>query len=804
MSFIRFTALISSIFATSLDAQSVTQVTPADYITSKEWSASWVAPQGPHAREYGVHHFRKSFELATKPIRFLVHISADNRYRLFVNGTPVHIGPARGDIAHWRFDSLDIAPFLVPGSNVIAATVWNFGTAGPVAQETDQTAFILQGDDDVSSIANTDASWRVFTNPAYTPITDFGAKLQTYIVVGPGDNVAGPQYPWGWETPSFDDHSWTAAQMLRPGKPRGIGTDGKWLLVPRQIPLMESKPIRLKSVRRSEGLTVPDGFVQGKSPLEVPPHTTVTILLDQAEITTAYPELLVSGGQGSTIKLTYAESLYTGPAALDVIKANRDEISGKYLRGFEDQFQPDGGDHRLFRPLRWRTWRYLQLEITTRENALTVHDLTGEFSAYPFTENAKFSSSDSDLSDIWEIAWRTIRTGTHEIFTDSPYYEQLSYVGDTRIEALISLYVSGDDRPMRKAIEAFGERRNANGLTTSRWPDSRHQIIPPYSLVWISMVHDYWQLRDDPEFVSDQLPAVREVLRYFSEHSDHITGSFTAYQWWNFVDWIPAWGKDAVTGLGGVPPRDAAGTSAILDLQHVYTLQHAAELFTAFGLDHDATVCRDRARKIRANIIASCWDNTRQLLADTPEKKTFSQHANTYLILTAGDKKAELTDLARRVRDEPDLAPATFYFTFYTHKALALAGLADDYTNWLGQWRNLLDLGLTTVPETPEPDSRSDSHGWGAHPMLGMLETICGITPLEPGFKSVRIAPRLGPLKFVRGTVPHPLGLIEVDLKRAGESGLTGTVTLPAGLTGQFEWNGQVLPLQAGVRDISF
>src|SRR5690606_38856358 len=215
----------------------------------------------------------------------------DNQYRLFVNGTPVHVGPARGDLRHWRFDTLDLAPDLRAGRNVLAAEVWNYGEHAPVAQQTERTAFILQGDSAAEAVVNTDNAWRAFTNPAYTPISDFGARLRTYIVVGPGDEVDGSRYPWGWSDPAFDDSAWRPAQTLRRGAPRGTSTDGMWTLVPRQIPLMESRPLRFARVRRAEAVEVPAGFIAGTQPVTVPPHTTARILLDQNEHTTAYPEL---------------------------------------------------------------------------------------------------------------------------------------------------------------------------------------------------------------------------------------------------------------------------------------------------------------------------------------------------------------------------------------------------------------------------------------------------------------------------------------------------------------------------------
>jgi alpha-L-rhamnosidase len=94
---------------------------------------------------------------------------------------------------------------------------------------------------------------------------------------------------------------------------------------------------------------------------------------------------------------------------------------------------------------------------------------------------------------------------------DTPYWERLQYV-DTRIQALISYAVAGDDRLARQAIEAFNNSRIADGLTQSRYPSSLVQIIPTLSLLWVGMVHDFWMCRGDPDFVRAQLAGTRAVL----------------------------------------------------------------------------------------------------------------------------------------------------------------------------------------------------------------------------------------------------------------------------------------------------
>ena len=74
---------------------------------------------------------------------------------MFVNGTSVSLGPARSDLDHWRFETIDIAAHLSPGRNVLAAVVWNFRIWSPMAQHSERTAFIVQGDSEREQIVNT-------------------------------------------------------------------------------------------------------------------------------------------------------------------------------------------------------------------------------------------------------------------------------------------------------------------------------------------------------------------------------------------------------------------------------------------------------------------------------------------------------------------------------------------------------------------------------------------------------------------------------------------------------------------------
>jgi hypothetical protein len=555
------------------------------------------------------------------------------------------------------------------------------------------------------------------------------------------------------------------------------------MLVPRSIPLMEEKLERIPRIARASGVRASDDFLQGHSPLTVPANTRATLLLDQTYLTTAYPELVTSGGRAAEIKLTYAEALFKGRE-----KGNRNEIEAKEIIGYEDRFISDGRSHRLFRPLWWRTFRYFQLDIETKSEPLVIEDLRAIYTAYPFALRAKFESEDPALGKIWEVGWRTARLCAHETYMDCPYYEQLQYAGDTRIQALLSLYLTGDDRLVKNAIEQLDESRTPEGLTQSRYPSALPQYIPPFSLLWIGMMHDLWWTRGESQFLRQFLQNSRGVLDWFESRLT-TSGLLGQLQWWNFVDWTEDF-------KSGVPPQEADGRSAILSLQFAAALRDQADLESSFGSSERAEHYRGLAAKIVEGVHKECWDSTRRLVADTPAKQHYSQHANILAVLMDAIPAAEQQGAMKAVLTDPKLTQCSYYFRYYLFRAMKKAGLGDEYLNQLGPWREMLGLGLTTWAEKPEP-TRSDCHAWSAHPNIDLLATVAGIESAAPGFSEVSISPHLGQLKRVSASMPHPQGDISVRYERKGES-LVADIVLPDSLSGWFYWGGKKVRLHGG------
>jgi alpha-L-rhamnosidase len=764
--------------------------------------ASWIAPPGVPSDSFAVFHARRVVELPERPDRFVVHVSADNRYRLYVNGEQVSSGPQHSDVGHWRFETVDLAPRLRPGRNVIAALVWNWGAARPLMQHSHRTGFLLQGDGPrEAALVNTGPGWRLHASTAYTALPVTSAEVGGYYAAAPGESVDGARVPWGWEHLDFRDDGWhvvpddggpavvgTIKLRAVPGD-GGYGEVSGWQLQPRDLPPMDEVPQRLARVRRAAGAPSDGAFLRGTGDLVLPARSRATLLLDQGHTTNAYPVLQTSGGDGSTVTLTYAEALIDAQGH----KGHRDEVDGRTIRGLRDVVRP-AGERRRFQTLFWRSFRYVQLDVETADEPLRIHDLHGVFTAYPLRERGRFASDAAWIDSVWAMSWNGARIGAWETYMDTPYFEQLQYIGDARIQALISLYVAGDDRLMRQALTHFDASRLPEGITTSRYPSALMQLIPPFSLIHVAMVHDFHMHRDDPAFVQRMLPGVRGILDWYRRHTD-ATGMLGPMPYWNYLDWAPAWRR-------GVPPGADDGNSTAITLLYAYALQRAAAMEEDVGIRAAGGAYRARADSVLSATRARAWDPARALFRDRPDSASFSQQANVLAILTGAVPAAERRATMERLLADTALTQATYYFGWYLFEALREAGLAEQYVDRLAPWRGMLALGLTSTPENPEP-TRSDSHAWSAHPNYGLLATVLGVRPAAPGFRTVRIAPAPGPLRRAEGRVPHPAGDIDVVLERIDARRLRATVTLPPGVTGHLEWNGRRVPLRAGRQQVT-
>lgn len=745
----------------------------------------------PGWREPVLLRFRKNFDATNQTLR--IHVSADERFELFLDGQRIARGPDRSDVEHWCYSTYDLR--LAPGPHRLEALAWSIGPYAPVAQLTWRGGFILKAEGNYDPLLTTGkAAWEV-------------ARLDGYEFPSPTLFV-GSQFIAHGCGPQWKEGKYVPAEVIRGSiKPQMVGESAAgWKLFPTRLPDQLDREINAgQAMALGEGILGPNDLVRaeqaqnpdlpkwqavisGHDQVVVPANSERFLLWDLGNYYCAYPLCEVSGGAGAKITWGWAESLYLPGSDA---KGQRNEFVGKTFHGTTDTFLPEGGDHQKFTTLWWRAGRWCLISIKTAAQPLTIHRLVLDENRYPYENESSFDDGDPGLSGVINLAVRGIQMCSHETYMDCPYYEQLMYDGDTRLELLTTMVMTHDDRLVKRAIELFDYSRRNWGFVNERYPAYLPQDSPTFSLIWALMLRDYAYWRNDPEFVKARVVGLRSMLEHFDPYVN-TDGLLENLPGWPFMDWVPGW------QAGDAP--DGTGISSLNNLLYVYALQKSAEVEDSLNEPLLAQRLREKAARTAAAVRAKFWDENRGLMADNLAHDQFSEHAQCLALLSdtlTGDQAKRCFD---QLLSAPDLKRTTIYFSFYLMETWQKFGRGDLIIKRMDFWKDLVRQGLKTPVEMPG-NTRSDCHAWGSHPLFDLQASVAGVRPASPGFRTVRIAPEPGDLPKIVSRIPHPDGFITLDLAFEGKH-CHGTVELPAGITGIFAWEGKEQKLEAGPNQV--
>jgi len=739
-------------------------------------------------------YFRKTFDLQDEITSFVIDVSADSRYRLYVNGQSVCIGPCKGDAAVWYYETVNIERHLNQGKNVISAVVLRYPTDkryNHSVWRTSTPGLYVDGRveyaDGRAELFRADETWKSIINRDVQIVPEHNKGGFLYV----NERAKGSAALKGWTLQDYNDSEWHGVKVYSGMEVHGAISPGN--LTKRPIPFLyeDEKKFREVMVVRQSAHTSDDwnDLLAGKKHIKISENATEIIELNAGELTTGYLNFGFAGGAETSINILCSES-YVYPKNDPTVpfpryeKGDRTDFVNGILNGYTDIYTVGGfgtvDNPETYEQFWFRTFRFIRLEIKTGNVPLIITNITYRETGYPLDVKTEAAASDPDFRGIWDISLRSLKRCMHETYEDCPFYEQLQYSMDTRSQILFTYMVSADDRMARRTIDDFHRSQRPDGMINCCYPSYGPNIIPGFSAYYILMIHDHMMFFGDKELVRRYIPTVDGILEFFHRSLDErglvsrIGGPLGRHKFWSFIDWTHDWDKTM-----GVPDAILDGPITMESFLYAYALTHAAELAEFAGRAGVSDEYRERAASVREAIRKHC-KGANGLYQDGPGIDKFSLHCQAFAVLTDTAASEEAAAIMQTALDDASITKSSVAFMFYLFRALEKAGLYHRTEELWNPWRDMLKENLTTCVEN-DTGKRSDCHAWGSLLLYELPAVILGVRPAKPGFEAVKVSPVPGYLDWANGTVITPHGHISVSWKRS-ESGIIVDIDAPKGI----------------------
>lgn len=417
-----------------------------------------------------------------------------------------------------------------------------------------------------------------------------------------------------------------------------------------------------------------------------------------------------------------------------------------------------------YRGLRMHSAGALDLYVRNRAAAPALLCPSLAFCSYPVRQQGHFRCSEPEFDRIYDLCKWALRICRQTIHLDSPrHQEPLACTGDYYIESLMTAAAFGDLRLARLDLLRTAARlRQMDG-----W-----MFHTTYSLIWVLMLEDVYRFTGDAEMVRECLPALRALMKRFHSYADE-NGILTNAPDYMFIDWI------VVDGYSMHHPPKALGQTA-LNAFYYGALRAAVRLLQAADdpeFAHFAAIWTERAVRLRASFAGYFYDEEKKIFfdgQDTPEpalkwrpanppRRYYTRHSNILAVLFGLCEPPEGRRILETVLEDETLPDMQPYFAHFALDAVWKTGLFSKFgLEMLRRWRVMTEAtekGLQEGWIRPEEGYAFDySHAWGGTPAYQLPMRLLGLEMLEPGYRRIRLVPRLYGLKWAEIELPTPFG----------------------------------------------
>lgn len=650
----------------------------------------------------------KHFVLEELPKQAILNISADSRYKLWINGRFHHRGPNRCFPQEQLIDQLDITAQLQRGANIFAVQVYSPGYSHFAYVHRGAAGLLawLACDQEITLV--TDTQWRTWRDWSFDPL------VPRVSIYGTGVEKRDMKQVVDWQAPGFDDSQWETPRICAPinGDP-WIGSRFRELplLIEQEQPLVLVEARIGKTILNEEPhLALRQGWVTAVSqPIEkmsLKSGETAYFLYDMGCDYTCQGWAEVYGAAGTeTVTISYAEKIRQG----DILLSDPQTFCRVRLT---DQFRLRSGSQQVD-GFTFRGGRYLLFQVDGPTGAnfeMTPHV---RISQYPLEKTISIETGDAELDAIVSFCEKTFISCLQDGFVDSTWRESSQWLGDALPQSLIMSSLSNDTRPLKQVLEMAASGAYPDGVLPSILPGEVHAYaVVDYNFSWVELLKLYALLTQDHEFIKRMWPPLTKMLNRFHQdlRSDGLIRSQPGRRL--FLDWSP---------LSRQEPN------AVYNFRYLQALQAAVDLAQILLETEDSKMFSKRAEQLQSALINHFWHDNHWF--DDLKRSTFSQQAAAIALLTntavSGSEEALLDAIIARSLDLNDdhtagqMVLASPFMHHYIFEAVRKYGRYQEALEIIKKrWGRWVKAGCPTAWENWNVDfpDGSQCHSFSAHP----------------------------------------------------------------------------------------
>ena len=599
--------------------------------------------------------FRKKFSIDKRPENAIAYISADDYYKLYINGRFVAQGPAPSYHFDYNYNTVDVTEYLVESENTVAVHTLYQGLINRVWVSGDNRhGLILDLIADNKIVACSDESF--LTNP-HSAFSEMGtAGYDTQFL----EKYDSRSADVGFEAPDFDDSEWKNARI-------SLVCDHTLAEQKTGMLVFEKKhPVQKRQERNK-------------------------LFLDFGSNYVGYLCVTARGKDGDEVIIRCGQELNDDKSVRYKMRAVCNYEESWILKGGEsilDQFD-------------YKSFRYAELLLP---DGCEILDVYLNARHYPFELKAKIRDEymgDRDIERIWELCINTQKYGVQEVIQDCMEREKGFYLGDGCYTALTHAVLTGDDAMLRKLIDdAFKSSFITDGLVTCM-NCSHMQEIAEYPLILVFAVLWNYNLTGDKDYLRQNYPKVKKLLDSY-RHNYEKDFVLRDLDKWCVVDWPQNFrhGYDVDLTEGKICSEAHVSINAYY-IAAIRAANRMADILCE-GIYRDEKVLEEK-------FIELFYDKERHLFRDGENTEHACIVGNAFPFGFDICPDAEFKQNVINMFSELSSHSLAFFALFPMFMGLEREGREDLIKNALtdkGAWLRMLDEGATTTFESWGKDTK--------------------------------------------------------------------------------------------------